>query len=101
LGKSKETDAASLVAHLKAEAEHLRKEKKRNTISGIHQYLNLLDKKESFACLVEESGTVISFPPITNSDGSKIYEDTRNIFVEVTSDTKLQVRYLIRYVVLQ
>jgi hypothetical protein len=92
LGKNKEMSADGLVGLLKAEAEQQRKEKKRNTISGIHQYLNLLNNKDTFACLVSQSGSVISFPPITNSDLSKITESTTDVLVEVTSDVKLQVR---------
>ena len=65
--------------------------KKRTTISGIHQYLNLLKDKAEYACLKDSSGKVISFPPITNSEGSKIDANTKDILVEVTSSTKLAV----------
>ena len=37
LHKTKEFDAETLVTHLKNEAEAYRKEKKRNTLSGVHQ----------------------------------------------------------------
>ena len=37
--KRNEKTAAALVAQLRKEAEDLRKEKKRNTISGIHKYV--------------------------------------------------------------
>jgi len=40
--KRNERTAAALVAHLRHEAEELRKEKKRNTISGIHKYVRIL-----------------------------------------------------------
>ena len=90
LGKKQDFSAEHLVNHLREEAEAYRKEKKRNTISGIHQYLNLLAKKSEYACLKDSSGTIVSFPPITNSDGSKIDENTKNVLVEVTSGTKLQ-----------
>lgn len=90
LGKTKEFSADKLVQHLRDDAEALRKEKKRNTISGVHQYLNLLKDKEVYPCLKNDTGSVISFPPITNADGSKISEATKDILVEVTSSTKLQ-----------
>ena len=90
LGKKQDFSAEHLVTHLREEAEAYRKEKKRNTISGIHQYLNLLAKKSEYACLKDSSGRIVSFPPITNSDGSKIDENTKNVLVEVTSGTKLQ-----------
>ena len=54
------------------------------------QYLNMLKNKEAYACVVDASGRVISFPPITNGDITKISEDTQDIFVEVTSGLKLQ-----------
>ena len=91
LGKSSPFKGSALVKHLRDEAEALRKEKKRNTISGVHQYLNLLKDKSVYACLRDSSDRVISFPPITNSDGSKISEETTDVLVEVTSSTKLAV----------
>ncbi len=90
LGKSKEFSAEQLVSHLRQEAEAYRKEKKRNNVSGVHQYLNLLHNKETYACVKDANGVVVSFPPITNSDGSKISEETKSILVEVTSGAKLQ-----------
>jgi len=90
LGKKEVFRADKLVTHLREEAEAYRKEKKRNTLSGIHQYLNLLAKKSEYACLKDSSGRIVSLPPITNSDGSKIDENTKSVLVEVTSGTKLQ-----------
>ena len=90
LGKKQDFSAEHLVTHLRDEAEAYRKEKKRNTLSGIHQYLNLLAKKSEYACLKDSSGRIVSFPPITNSEGSKIDENTKSVLVEVTSGTKLQ-----------
>lgn len=37
-----------------------------------HRYLHLLDGKESYPCLVDADGDVISFPPITNSEKTKV-----------------------------
>ena len=47
--------------------------------------------KSEYACLQDASGRIISFPPITNSEGSKIQPETTDIFVEVTSSSKLAV----------
>lgn len=91
LGQGKMVDSQTLVNHLKNEAEAYRKEKKRNTVSGIHQYLKLLDGKEMYSCLEDGEGRIISFPPITNSEVTKISESTKDILIEVTSSTKLQV----------
>lgn len=72
LGKTKKISAQKLYDNLKAEAEALRKEKKRNVYSGIHKYLYLLDKKELFSCVEDAEGNVISLPPLTNGDLTKV-----------------------------
>lgn len=55
------------------------------------RYLQLLDGKDNYPCLVDAEGVVISFPPITNSEKTKIRKTTRDLFLEVTSDTSLQI----------
>lgn len=72
LGKSKKVSAQKLYDNLKAEADALRKEKKRNVFSGIHKYLYMLDKKDTFACVEDGEGNVISLPPLTNGDLTKV-----------------------------
>ncbi|XP_026730440.1 leucine-rich repeat-containing protein 47-like [Trichoplusia ni] len=78
-----------LFQQLTAEAEALRKEKKRNVYSGIHKYLYLLEGKPLYPCLADSSGKVISFPPITNSEDTKMSQETKSMLVEVTSHTSL------------
>ncbi|XP_076107801.1 leucine-rich repeat-containing protein 47-like [Mytilus galloprovincialis] len=89
LFKQKEVSGEKLVTDLNREAEEQRKEKKRNTVSGIHKYLDLLKDKVQYPCLVDGEGHVISFPPITNSDKTKITKDTTDLFIEVTSHLNL------------
>lgn len=72
LGKSKPVTAFKLYNDLKAEAEALRKEKKRNVYSGIHKYLYMLDNKLLFSCIEDAAGYVISLPPLTNGDSTKV-----------------------------
>ncbi|CAL1297099.1 unnamed protein product [Larinioides sclopetarius] len=84
LNRKKEYTAAELYSQLNEEADALRKEKKKNTYSGIHKYLYMLKDKPVYPCLVDSSGVVISFPPITNSEGTKISNETKNILLEVT-----------------
>lgn len=55
----------------------------------MHQYLNLLKDQDLYACLQDSGGRVISFPPITNSECSKVSEATADVLVEVTSGSKL------------
>ncbi|XP_014461270.3 leucine-rich repeat-containing protein 47 [Alligator mississippiensis] len=87
----KEIKAKDLVRQLQLEAEEQRKQKKRQNISGLHKYLHLLDGKENYPCLVDAEGAVISFPPITNSDKTKIKKSTSELFLEVTSGVSLQI----------
>lgn len=61
-----------LFTKLQTEANNLRKEKKRNTYSGIHKYLYLIEGKPRYPCLMNGKEEVISLPPITNSDISKV-----------------------------
>ncbi|XP_020013964.2 leucine-rich repeat-containing protein 47 [Castor canadensis] len=87
----KEVKAKELVRQLQLEAEEQRKQKKRQSVSGLHRYLHLLDGKENYPCLVDADGDVISFPPITNSEKTKIKKKTCDLFLEVTSATSLQI----------
>ncbi|KAK1340566.1 hypothetical protein QTO34_019137 [Cnephaeus nilssonii] len=87
----KEAKAKDLVRQLQLEAEERRKQRKRQAVSGLHRYLHLLDGKEQYPCLLDADGDVISFPPITNSEKTKIKKTTSDLFLEVTSATSLQV----------
>lgn len=72
LGKSKIITALDLYDELKAEAEAMRKQKQRNVYSGIHKYLKLLENQKQFACLEDALGSVISLPPLTNGESTKV-----------------------------
>nr|XP_023025508.1 leucine-rich repeat-containing protein 47-like [Leptinotarsa decemlineata] len=85
LNRASPMTGAQLFNKLQTEANNLRKEKKRNTYSGIHKYLYLIEGKPQYPCLLNMKKEVISFPPITNSDISKIEVTTTKIFIEVTS----------------
>uniref|UniRef100_A0A3P8YPV7 B3/B4 tRNA-binding domain-containing protein n=1 Tax=Esox lucius TaxID=8010 RepID=A0A3P8YPV7_ESOLU len=67
----KEMTAVELMRQLQLEAEDQRKQRKRQNVSGLHKYLQLLDGKELYPCLVDAEDNVISFPPITNSEKTK------------------------------
>ncbi|KAF4072471.1 hypothetical protein AMELA_G00263420 [Ameiurus melas] len=86
----KEVKAGDLLKMLQQEADEQRKQKKRQNVSGLHKYLQLLDGKDHYPCLVDADGHVISFPPITNSDRTKMKKTTQEIFLEVTSSMSLQ-----------
>ncbi|XP_068452988.1 leucine-rich repeat-containing protein 47 [Clinocottus analis] len=86
----KEMTAVELIKHLQLEADELRKQKKRQNVTGLHKYLQLLQGKAMYPCLVDAEGQVISFPPITNSEKTKIKKTTKELFLEVTSAASLQ-----------
>ncbi|XP_033122738.1 leucine-rich repeat-containing protein 47-like isoform X1 [Anneissia japonica] len=54
-------------------------------------YLDLLKDKQLYPCVTNADDQVISFPPITNSDISKISPQTKDVFIEVTSSTDLNI----------
>ncbi|KAG5838728.1 hypothetical protein ANANG_G00226660 [Anguilla anguilla] len=87
----KETNAVDLLRQLQFEAEEQRKQKKRQNVSGLHKYLQLLDGKENYPCVVDAQDHIVSFPPITNSEKTKMRKSTAELFVEVTSSTSLQI----------
>uniref|UniRef100_A0AAV2JII4 B3/B4 tRNA-binding domain-containing protein n=1 Tax=Knipowitschia caucasica TaxID=637954 RepID=A0AAV2JII4_KNICA len=86
----KEMTAVELIRLLQLEAEELRKQRKRQNVTGLHKYLQLLDGQPLYPCLMDAEGRVVSFPPITNSEHTKISKDTCELFVEVTSGSSLQ-----------
>ncbi|XP_078615038.1 leucine-rich repeat-containing protein 47-like isoform X1 [Branchiostoma floridae x Branchiostoma japonicum] len=91
LGRQKEMTSLSVLRVLRKEAEQQRRDKKRNQVSGIHKYLDLLNNMELYPCLVDNAGDVISFPPITNSQKTKLSYSTKAVLVEVSSSTDLAV----------
>uniref|UniRef100_A0A182JPA5 B3/B4 tRNA-binding domain-containing protein n=1 Tax=Anopheles christyi TaxID=43041 RepID=A0A182JPA5_9DIPT len=83
-GAQGKVTAEKYYADLHHQAEQLRKEKKRNTFSGVHKYITLLTAKELFAYLSDEE-KVISLPPLTNCDETKVSSATTDLLLEVTS----------------
>ena len=63
------------------DAEALRKEKKRR-VTGLHQYLHILDRWPVYPCLMD-GDRVISFHPLTNSNDSRMSDTTTSLLVEV------------------
>ncbi|XP_050314571.1 leucine-rich repeat-containing protein 47-like [Anthonomus grandis grandis] len=91
LNRPVEMTGIELFTKLQMEANKLKKEKKRKTYSGIYKYLYLVEGQPAFPCLVNEKGEVISLPPITNADITKVDLCTTHVFVEITSSTSLNV----------
>jgi phenylalanyl-tRNA synthetase beta chain len=49
------------------------------------QYGHILSASDRYPLIVDSVGTVLSFPPIINSQATKVNERCRNLFVEVTA----------------
>lgn len=91
LGRKYPITAMEFYTKLQDEAEAERKQKKRNQISGIYKYLNLVeDRKEKFAYVSDNLGNVVSLPPLTNSESTKMSTSTKNIFIEITSSQSIE-----------
>lgn len=91
LKAAKEESAAELFRRLRQEAEDERKAKKRNTVSGVHRYLSLLEGRAAYPVLLDRDQRVLSLPPITNAEASRIGPETRNLLLEVSGQTRLEL----------
>ena len=49
------------------------------------QYGHILSEFDTYPIIVDNLGTVLSFPPIINGNATKVNEKCRNLFVEVTA----------------
>jgi len=85
LGKTKKSSAVSLIDNLKRERDELKLKKKRQPKTGLYKFIELVDGKEELACLKNADQTVISLPPITNSEITKIKSEVMDVFIEITS----------------
>lgn len=71
MGRKNPVFASDYYQKLMEEAEAERKAKKRNQLSGIYKYLTLLEGHEKFV-FVSDSQGVISLPPLSNAEKSKV-----------------------------
>jgi len=89
LGKSELSTSHNLIEKLKEDREQLKQRKKRQPKSGLFKFIELVDGKELFCCVKDSDNAVISFPPITNSETTKVSSTIMDVFVEVTSPVSL------------
>ncbi|AFN82852.1 phenylalanyl-tRNA synthetase subunit beta [Encephalitozoon romaleae SJ-2008] len=52
--------------------------------SKIGKYMKLNEKNEKYPYFSDSKGTVLSLPPVINSDATKISPETKNIFIDIT-----------------
>ncbi|PAV63425.1 hypothetical protein WR25_08390 [Diploscapter pachys] len=91
LHKKDPVTGSELLEALMKDAELARKRTKRSQLNPLHRYLHLVKDEPEFACLVDKTGLVISLPPITNSDHTKLSENTTSIWMEVSSPESLSI----------
>ncbi|CAN7986576.1 unnamed protein product [Ixodes hexagonus] len=84
LGRKEKVSGRELYRQMTEEADALRKEKKRSTYPGIYKFLYLLKDKTLYPYVSDGAKVVMSFPPLTNSEGTRISEETKDVFCEVT-----------------
>lgn len=90
LGRGQQVTGLELYKQLREEADEIKREKKRSQISGIYKYLSLLENQEKFAYLSRTcDDVVISLPPLTNSEASKIKIGRGDVLLEVTGSQSL------------
>ena len=65
----------------------------------IGQYVPLISGGDNFPVVYDSKRTVMSLPPIINSDFSKISQDTKDIFVEVTAVDYMKATLVLNMVV--
>jgi len=81
--------AAQLIANLKGERDNLKAQKKRQHKTGLYKFLDLVEGKEKLAVLRDANADVVSLPPLTNSDKTKISSIVSDVFIEITSPMSL------------
>ncbi|CAJ0596853.1 unnamed protein product [Cylicocyclus nassatus] len=91
LHKKKPVSAKELIDALVRDADLARKRTKRNTLNPLHRYLNIVIDLPLLPCLIDANGLVISLAPITNSDLTKMTEETESVWVEVSSSESMNV----------
>uniref|UniRef100_A0A8R1ISU6 Uncharacterized protein n=1 Tax=Caenorhabditis japonica TaxID=281687 RepID=A0A8R1ISU6_CAEJA len=90
LNKKSSVSASELLDSLLRDAELARKRSKRSTVDPLHKYLHIVKDEEELACLVDAQQVVISLPPLTNSDCTKLTVETTSAWVEVSSKQSLE-----------
>ena len=55
------------------------------TDGKLKAFLHILQDKPVYPVILDAKGTVLSFPPIINSEKTKIKLSTKNIFIEITA----------------
>lgn len=66
---------------------------------NVSKFVPLLANFDKYPTITDASGTILSLPPIINSDFSKISADTKNIFIECTAPDHHKAHVLVNQIV--
>lgn len=88
LHRHKKISGRELSSNLANEAELARKKEKRNVVSNTDKYIYLIQNLSLYPCLIDANGLIISVPPVTNCEETKLEVNTKDILVEVTSNVR-------------
>ena len=70
--RSKPVTIKKFVQKLHLEADAHRKQQKSNSNLGLYKYLDLVSGWTEYPCLIDAKDNVLSVPPLTNGDISKV-----------------------------
>jgi len=62
------------------------------------EFAHLLEKFDKYPLLIDSKGTVLSMPPIINSEDTKVTEKTRNLFIDVTGIDEKTINYALNVI---
>lgn len=61
----------------------------------LSKFLHIIREKPTYPVVRDSKGVVLSLPPIINGDHSKITQDTKNVFIEVTAIDMTKARVVL------
>ena len=61
-------------------------------------YAHLLENLDRFPLLVDSKDMVLSMPPIINSDDTRVHEETKNLFIDVTGTHLRTIHHVLNIV---
>ncbi|KAJ7381910.1 RNA binding, partial [Desmophyllum pertusum] len=90
LGRHKEITAEQTHIRPQADAMKHKQKTKRNPFkTGLYKYLSLVEGAQLYAVIRDSTEAVLSLPPVTNSERSKITAKKLDVLLEVTSPINL------------
>lgn len=87
LNKTKEFTAEEFMIHCQSEDLHLK------------PYTQILKDKKVYPVIFDKNSTILSFPPLINSNHSKMSEETRDVFIESTATDKTKAYIVLNTIV--